>query len=116
MDFLTGLNECLKTYEYPLHGAEDIFAKLNGGRVFSKLELSDAYQQVMFNEETSKLLTINTLKGLYSFNHLPFGCQIFQKIMDNISAEVGFALAYLDDILIKMETFEQHRLLRRYIY
>ncbi len=88
MDFSTGLNECLKTFEYPLPSAEDMFAKLNSGKIFSKLNLFDAYLQVMNNEETLKLLTINTHRGLYSFNHLLFESKVvpsvFQKIMDDI--------------------------------
>ena len=44
-DFLIGLNECLKYYEYP--SAEDIFANRNGGKIFSKVDLSDAYLLVI---------------------------------------------------------------------
>ena len=84
VDFSTGLNECLKTYEYPLPNAKDIFAKLNGVKIFSKLDLSEVYLQVMANEETLKLLMINTRRGLYSFNHLLFRYKvapsIFQKL------------------------------------
>ena len=43
MDFSTSMNERLKTSEYPLSCANDIFAKLNGGEIFSKLNLSEAY-------------------------------------------------------------------------
>ena len=111
-DFSTVLNECLKTYEYSLPSAKDIFAKLNCSKVFSKIDLFDAYKQVMVDEETSKLLTNNTLKGLYSFNRLPFKVApgVFQRIMDDRLAELDFAMAYLDDILIKDETIEQHRI------
>ena len=59
---------------------EDIVAKLNGGKIFSKLDLSDAYLQVMVDEETSKLLTITARRGLYSFNRLPFGCKVAQSL------------------------------------
>ena len=40
-DYSTGLNNCLKTYNYPLPSSEEIFAKLNGEKIFSKLYLSD---------------------------------------------------------------------------
>ena len=51
MNFLTRLNNCLKPHTYPLPSPEDIFAKLNVRKVFSKLDLSDAYLQVQDNEE-----------------------------------------------------------------
>ena len=75
-DFLTGLNACLWDHTYPLPSPEDTFASLNGGKIFSKLNLLDAYLQVKVEEECSKLLTINTQKGLYKFNRLPFGLKV----------------------------------------
>ncbi len=33
-DFSTWLNDCLKYHTYPLPSLEDIFSKLNGGKVF----------------------------------------------------------------------------------
>ena len=32
-DYSTGLNDSLKTYNYPLTSSEKIFAKLNGGKI-----------------------------------------------------------------------------------
>ena len=40
-DFSTGLNECLRDHTYPLPTLEEIFSKLNGGKVFSKIDLSE---------------------------------------------------------------------------
>ena len=45
-DFSIGLNDCLKDHIYPFPLPENIFLKLNGGKVFSKSALSDAYLQV----------------------------------------------------------------------
>ena len=104
-DFSTGLNDCLRDHTYTLPSPEDIFASLNEGKIFSKLDLSDAYLQVKVEDECSKLLTINTHNGLYKFNRLPFGLKvspsIFLQIMDTMLAGLDFATAYLDDILIK---------------
>ena len=75
-DFSTGLNDCLETYYYPLPSPEDILAKLSGGRVFSKLDLSEAYLQIGVNEECTKYLTIKTLKSLYRLNRLPFKIKV----------------------------------------
>ena len=76
MDFSTGVNDCLKDNSYPLPSPEDIFTKLNGGKVFSKIDLSDAYLQMEVDDECSKVLTINTHKGLYKLNRLPFGLKV----------------------------------------
>ncbi|XP_052827331.1 uncharacterized protein K02A2.6-like [Octopus bimaculoides] len=98
-DFSTGLNECLKRYLYPQPSPEGIFAKLNSGKIFSKLDLPGAYLQIKVEDECSKYLTINT------HNRLPFGkkvaAAIFQQIMDAMLVDCEFAIPYLDDILFK---------------
>ncbi|XP_029643530.2 uncharacterized protein K02A2.6-like [Octopus sinensis] len=111
-DFSTGLNDCLKNYNYPLPNPEEIFAKCNGGKISSKLDLSEAHLQLLVDEECAKVLTINTHKGLYHFKRLPFGVKvalaIFQQVMDTMLADCEFAVPYLDDILIKRESREQN--------
>ena len=58
---------------YPLPNAEDMFASLNGGNVFSKIDLTHAYQQLEINEASKQYLTINTHKGLYRYQRMPYG-------------------------------------------
>ena len=41
-DFSTGLNAALKDLHYPLPSPEEFFNKLNGGKFFSKIDLSEA--------------------------------------------------------------------------
>ena len=58
---------------YPLPKIEDIFASLSGGKTFTKLDLAHAYNQIELDDEAKHLATINTSKGLYRYNRLPFG-------------------------------------------
>ena len=103
-DFSTGLNAALKNCHCPLPSLEDIFTKLNGGKFFSKIDLSDAYLQIPVEEESSKLLCINTHRKLYKFERLPFGVKvapvIFQQVTDTMLSGLDFSVAYLDDILM----------------
>ena len=54
------------------------------------------------DDECSKVLTINTHKGLYKLNMLSFGLKIahslFQQVMDTMFASLDFTIAHLDDI------------------
>ena len=45
----------MKDCHYPLPSPEDIFAKLNGGKSFSKIDLSNAYLLTAVDEESLKL-------------------------------------------------------------
>ena len=87
--------------------------KLNGGKVFSKIDLSEAYLQIPVEENSSKLLCINTHRGLYKFDRLVFGIKvapaIFQQVMDTMLGGFDFTFVYLDDIVICSKTKELHR-------
>ena len=56
-----------KLDKYPIPQVEDLLATLAGGRVFSKINLSQAYQQLPLDEESQKLVVINTQKGLFKY-------------------------------------------------
>ena len=64
------------------------------------------------DDECSKVMTINTHKGLYKLNRFPFGLKVdpslFQQVMDTMLAGLYFFIVYLDDILIKSENNNQH--------
>lgn len=98
------INQFLKTIHYPMPNIEEIFASLSNCSVFSVLDLTGAYQQLKVSECSKPLLTINTHKGLYQFNRLPFGVSsapsIFQKVMDQILIHITNVCCYLDDIIV----------------
>lgn len=70
----------------------------------SKLNLSQAYQQLLLEEESKKYTTINTHQGLYRYNRLPYSIALapalFQKTMDTILQGIPRVFCYLDDILV----------------
>nr|CDJ97482.1 RNA-directed DNA polymerase (reverse transcriptase) and Integrase domain containing protein [Haemonchus contortus] len=112
-DFSTGLNRALQSYDYPLPIPEDIFASLNGGTIFSQIDLSDAYLQLELSEESKKKVVINTHKGLFRYNRLPFGIKtapgIFQQVMNKMVTGLQGVATYLDDILVSGRNEQEHR-------
>ena len=50
---------------YPLPHIEEMLSSVAGGTVFSTLDLAQAYQQVMLDEDSKKIVTITTHKGPY---------------------------------------------------
>nr|XP_049466096.1 uncharacterized protein K02A2.6-like [Anopheles coluzzii] len=111
-DYSTGLNDLLQSHEYPLPLPEDIFAKLSKCRIFSKIDLSDAFLQVQIDKEYRPLLTINTHRGLYHYNRLPPGIKIapaaFQQLIDTMLAGLSGVCGYMDDLIIGGLTDEDH--------
>ncbi|GAA6092348.1 uncharacterized protein K02A2.6, partial [Tachysurus ichikawai] len=106
------MNQAAITEMYPLPRIEELVATLSGGTVFSKIDLTSAYQQVLVVDEC-KLLTINTHRGLFVYNRLPFGVSsapsIFQRIMENIMKDLD-VVVYLDDLLVTGRTKQEHLL------
>ena len=90
---------------------DELFSKLNGGKKFSKLDLSQAYQQIAVNEQSRNFLIINTHLGLYRYKRLLFGISaapaIFQSVMDKVlqGLEVG---CFLDDLIVTGKDDDEH--------
>lgn len=59
-DYKVTVNQALAVDQYPLSKPEDLFATLTGGKVFSKLDLSQAYLQLQLDEESAAYVIINT--------------------------------------------------------
>lgn len=97
---------------YPILKIEDLFAKLSGDVLFSKIDLSQAYQRLKLDEESKQFTVINTLWGLFCFNHLPFGISsapgIFQRAMDSLLSGIPGVIVYIDDILISGVSEDDH--------
>ena len=89
---------------YPIPRIEDLLAKLAGGKQFSKLDMSQAYQQLLLDESSRQYVVINTHKGLFCYSRLPFGVSsapgIFQRVMENLLQDIPGVVVYIDDVLI----------------
>ena len=111
-DFKVTINPALRIDQYPLPKPSDLMASLAGGKRFTKLDLTSAYQQMTLDEESSRLVTINTHQGLYQYSRLPFGVAsapaVFQKAMDTILQGIPGVICYLDDILITGKSDREH--------
>ena len=111
-DYKMTVNQCANVDQHPLPNAEDLLATLSGGKIFSKIDLSHAYQQVELDDNSQKYLTINTHKGLYRYKRLPYGVSsapaIFQRIMDQLFLRGKFTVWRLDDILISGSSPKEH--------
>ena len=98
-DYKVSTNPYLEINQYPLLHLELLFAVLNGGVQFTKLDLSEAYLQIPLEEQSKKYLVINMHKGLYCFTRLPYGVavapSIFQQIMGQILPKLPGVACYI---------------------
>ena len=80
--------------------------------MFTKLDLSQTYQQVALDETSQKYVVINTHLRLFKYKRLPFGVAsgpaIFQRVMDTLLQDIPMTVVYLGDILVTGSCLEQH--------
>ena len=111
-DFKVTINSQIWVDQHPIPSIDELLARLDNGIKFTKLDLSDAYLQIELDEESKKLVVINTPLGLFRYNRMPFGIAnapaIFQRAIDQVIAGIPNTIAYLDDILITGKTEDEH--------
>ena len=111
-DYKVTLNQALDIEQYPLPKPDDLFAALAGGDKFSVLDLSQAYQQLLLDDESRPYVTIKTHRGLYRYTRLPYGIAsapaIFQRVMDTILQGLPGVMCYIDDILVTGANDAEH--------
>ena len=59
-----------KLDKYSIPKIDDLFAQLAGGKRFTKLDMFQAYQQLVLEEDSQKYVVKNTHWGLFRYNRL----------------------------------------------
>ena len=87
-DYRLTVNQASRLDSYPHPRVDELFATLAGGKTFSKLDLQHAYLQLPLETNSKQYTTINTHRGLFQYDRLPFGVSsapgIFQRAIDGL--------------------------------
>ena len=94
----------MEDHRHPIPLIEEIFASLQGGEEFTKLDLKWAYNQIEIDKEISKLLTLSTHLGAFRVLLMFFGpkpaCAAFQEEIDVLVIDIDGVRNYFDDLII----------------
>lgn len=106
------LNATTKADKYPIPHIQDFTSNLHGKQFFSRIDLKKAYHQVPVKPNHIEKTAIITPFGLYEFMYMAFGfknaAQTFQRLIDEVTRDLDFVFAYIDDILIASSTEMEH--------
>ncbi|GFW08679.1 retrovirus-related Pol polyprotein from transposon 297 [Trichonephila clavipes] len=101
------LNKKIVKDRYPLPIIEEVLDKLGNGKIFTTLDLKNAFFHVDVDEASRKYTAFVTETGQYEFLKVPFGLSIssnyFQRYINYVFRELlrdGTLIIYLDDIII----------------
>ena len=97
----------------PLPKIDELYAKLQGHKIFSTLDLHSGYYHIgLLDSAKPKTAFVISGMGKYEFNRVPFGLAQapvhFQKLINEVLADCNFTMGYLDDIIIFSKTEEEH--------
>ena len=108
---MTGGKGCISLV--PLPKIDELYAKLQGYKIFSTLDLRSGYYHIGLSEDAKpKTAFVVAGMGKYQFNRVPFGLAqapaYFQRLINEVLTGLDFAMGYLDDIIIFSRTEEEH--------
>ncbi len=109
-----GLNDITVKNRYPLPLMSSAFEILQGAKVFTKLDLRNAYHLVRIKEGDEWKTAFNTPIGHFEYRVLLFGLvnapAVFQALVNDVLRDMlnVFVFVYLDDILIFSPTLQVH--------
>ena len=97
---------------HPLPKIDEMYAKLKGAKVFSKIDLRSGYHHIALGKSSRAKTTFVTPFGKYEFLMAPFGLAqapaYFQLLMNKVLKGLKFAMMYFDDIIIFSQDESQH--------
>ncbi|CAM4679860.1 unnamed protein product, partial [Lepidochelys olivacea] len=107
------LNAITVSDAYPMPRPDELLDKLGGARYLTTMDLTKGYWQVPLDADARLKSDFITPLGLYVFLTLPFGLKgapaTFQRLVDQLLRGMeSFAVAYIYDICVFRQTWEDH--------
>jgi len=98
---------------YPLPRVEDLIDKIGRAKYLTKIDLSRGYWQVPMVDDFVPVSAFVTPHGQFQWKFMPFGLRnapgTFQRLVRKVLTGLEmFTGAYLDDIIIFSNTWEEH--------
>ena len=110
-----GLNEVTIKNKYPLPMINDLFDRLQGAKVFSKIDLRSGYHQLKIREQDIPKTAFTTRYGLYEYTVMSFGLTnapaYFMNMMNKVFMEFldNLFVFFIDYILVFSKNEEEHK-------
>lgn len=107
-------NAAIQRENHPLPTMEELLPKVREAKIFSKLDIRDAFHHIELHPDSRHITTFITSKGLYQYKRMMFGIscapEIFQKTLERILLCCEGVINFIDDILAFGKDLEEHDL------
>ncbi|CAM4543391.1 unnamed protein product [Caretta caretta] len=107
------VNAMSKFDAYPMPCIDELLNRLGEACYITTLDLTKRYWQIPLDPRSKEKTAFATPSGLYHFTQMPFGLHgapaTFQHLMDPVlQPHTKYAAAYLDDVVIYGNNWEEH--------
>jgi hypothetical protein len=106
------VNSVTKTDSFPIPRIEDCIDKIGNAKFITKFDLLKGFWQIPLTERAKEISAFVTSDGLFQYNVMPFGMKnspaTFQRLVNTVISGLNGCDAYIDDVIIYNNTFEDH--------
>ncbi|GKC88598.1 putative reverse transcriptase domain-containing protein, partial [Tanacetum coccineum] len=108
------LNKLTIKNRYPLPRIDDLFDRLQGSSVYSKIDLRSGYHYLRIKEEDIPITAFRTRYGHFKFQVMSFGLTnapaVFMDLMNRVCKPYldKFVIVFIDNILIYSKNKKEH--------
>ena len=106
------VNSLTKSDSFPLPRMEDCVDRIGNAKFVTKLDLLKGYWQVPLTDRASEISAFATPDTFLQYTVMAFGLRnapaTFQRLMNQVLADIDNCEAYLDDVVIYSATWDGH--------
>ena len=106
------VNSVTKTDSYPMPRIEDLIDNIGSAKWVTKFDLLKGYWQVPLTERAKVISAFVTPDSFFAYRVMPFGMKsasaTFQRMINYVINDLDFCGAYIDDLIVCSDTWEDH--------
>ena len=114
------VNNVTKSDSFPIPRIDDCIDKIGRAKYVTKFNLLKGFYQVPLTDRAKEISAFVTADGLYQYKVTPFGMKnspaTFQRLMNLLISDMDGIDAYIDDVIIYSDSWEQHLMTIRKFY
>jgi hypothetical protein len=102
----------VKRVRHPIPTIDELLQDMTSSKIFSKLDVTWAYHQIVLKPESREITTFVTHKGLFRYKRLMFGMscapEMYQKVMQQVLQGCEGVHNIMDDIIVHASNQKEH--------
>lgn len=106
------LNKYIVKEPYTIPTIKDLAPNLSHKKIFTVLDIKDAFYHISLDESSSKMCSFSTPFGTYRFLRAPFGLsclpELFQRLVSKYFGDIKGVSLYFDDLCISSNSKEEN--------